>query len=96
MKGTPTQLTFRGALHGYPRSTLLSSPDVLAQDMDLPNYIDRLTSQSVENFKHPDRCFGSNSPVRGDPHRYGDKLPALILELLTSTEYSDRQLEKAR
>ncbi len=35
MKGTPTQLTCRGALHGYPKISAFTSLYVLMQDMNL-------------------------------------------------------------
>jgi hypothetical protein len=33
MKGTPTQLTCRGALHGYPRISALTNRYALGQDV---------------------------------------------------------------
>jgi hypothetical protein len=35
MKGTPAQLTCRGALYGYPKLTLSNSPVHMGQDMSL-------------------------------------------------------------
>jgi hypothetical protein len=38
MKGTPTQLTCRGALHGYPKLTLSNSPVHMGQDYESHKY----------------------------------------------------------
>jgi hypothetical protein len=36
MKGTPTQLACRGALHGYPQISALTSLYLLVQDVPKP------------------------------------------------------------
>jgi hypothetical protein len=48
MKGTPTQVTCRGALHGYPKIHVFTRISGLLEDMSTPNHpIQHINSQCL-------------------------------------------------